>query len=148
MTKHFLKVNLNPVRCYISRRFTLEHISYKPCSSGLLSRVKHYVSKTSLITIYYSIFNSHLVYACEVWGQNQNNLLFMWGTHLYMSLFPSVHLSDRRASYLRNYTSSDHNFWYTYVKWRYLQGFFHFYKTLNFWAVRGVKGQKIAQNQQ
>ena len=29
-----------------------------------------------LRTIYYSIFNSHLIYACEIWGQNQNNLPF------------------------------------------------------------------------
>ena len=29
-----------------------------------------------LRTIYYSIFNSHLIYACEIWGQNQNNLQF------------------------------------------------------------------------
>ena len=29
-----------------------------------------------LRTIYYSIFNSHLIYACEIWGQNQNNLRF------------------------------------------------------------------------
>ena len=25
--------------------------------------------------------------------------------------------------------------------------FFHFYEILTFWAVRGVKGQKIAQNE-
>ena len=29
-----------------------------------------------LRTIYYSIFNSHLIYACEVWGQDQNSLWF------------------------------------------------------------------------
>ena len=29
-----------------------------------------------LRTIYYSIFNSHLIYACEIWGQNQNSLCF------------------------------------------------------------------------
>ena len=29
-----------------------------------------------LRTIYYSIFNSHLIYACEIWRQNQNNLWF------------------------------------------------------------------------
>ena len=27
-------------------------------------------------TIYYSLFNSHLIYACEIWGQIQNNTLF------------------------------------------------------------------------
>ena len=34
-----------------------------------------YVPKFLLKTIYYSIFNSDLIYGCEVWGQNQNNLL-------------------------------------------------------------------------
>ena len=41
---------------------------------------------------------------------------FMWGTHLYMSLFPSVHPFVRHAPCLRNHTSSDHNYWCTYVK--------------------------------
>ena len=100
--------------------------------------------------------------------------IFRWGTHLYMSLFPSVRPSVRRAPYLRNRTSSgymeffcilifwllergvgvkgqkkpkmknndyirhapylrnsvayDHDFWYTCVKWWYLQAFFHFSK--------------------
>ena len=29
-----------------------------------------------LQTIYYSLFNSHLIYGCEIWGQNQTNLWF------------------------------------------------------------------------
>ena len=35
----------------------------------------HYVPKFLLKTIYYSILNSHLRNGCEVWGQNQNNVL-------------------------------------------------------------------------
>ena len=42
---------------------------------GLLSKIIHYVPKCLLKTIYYSIFNSYLIYGCEVWGQNQNNVL-------------------------------------------------------------------------
>ena len=30
--------------------------------------------------------------------------------------------------YLRNRTSYDHNFWYTYVKWWYLQAYFSFFQ--------------------
>ena len=49
--------------------------------------------------------------------------------------------------YLRNHTSYDCSFWYTCVKWYYLQGvFFHFFKILIFCVVRGVKGQKMVQN--
>ena len=33
-----------------------------------------YIPKFLLKTIYYSIFNSHLIYACQVWGQNENFL--------------------------------------------------------------------------
>ena len=44
-------------------------------------------------------------------------LIFRWGTHLYiMSLFLSIRPSVYCAVYLRNRTSSGHNFWYTYVK--------------------------------
>ena len=33
---------------------------------GVLSKIRHYVPKFFLKTIYYSIFNSHLIYACQV----------------------------------------------------------------------------------
>ena len=38
---------------------------------GLLSKVRYYVPKYLLRTIYFSIFNSHIIYTCQVWGQNQ-----------------------------------------------------------------------------
>ena len=37
-------------------------------SIGLLSKIRHYVPKHLLRTLYYSLFNSHLIYACEIWG--------------------------------------------------------------------------------
>ena len=43
---------------------------------GLLSKIRHYVPKHFLQTLYYSLFNSHLICACEIWGQNQTNHLF------------------------------------------------------------------------
>ena len=45
-------------------------------SIGLLSKIKHYVPMHPLRTIYYSFFNSYLIYACEICGQNQNSLRF------------------------------------------------------------------------
>ena len=51
-------------------------------SIGLLSKIKDYVPMHLLRTIYYSIFNSHLIYACEIWGQNQNSLRFTKVTKL------------------------------------------------------------------
>ena len=40
----------------------------------------------------------------------------------------------------------DHDFWYTWVKWWYIQPFFHFFKFLIFRLVRRVKVQKMVQN--
>ena len=53
--------------------------------------------------------------------------------------------SIHHAPYLRNSIAYDHVFWYTCVKWWYLQIFFQFFKILTFWVVSGVKGQKMAQ---
>ena len=64
-----------------------------------------------------------------------------------LSVCPSNRPFVRCTPYLRNHTSSGHNFWYKYIKWWYLQAFFSFFLILIFWAVRGVKGQKIAQNE-
>ena len=33
---------------------------------GILSKISHYLPKFLLKTIYFSIFNSHLIYACQV----------------------------------------------------------------------------------
>ena len=50
---------------------------------------------------------------------------------------------NRHAPYPKNSIAYDHEFWYTCVKWWYLQVFFFFFFYIFiFWAVRGVKGQK------
>ena len=38
---------------------------------GLLAKLRHYTAKFLLRGIYYSLFNSHLIYACQVWGQKE-----------------------------------------------------------------------------
>ena len=48
--------------------------------------------------------------------------------------------------YLRNHTSYDCYLLYICIKWQYLQVFFHSLKILIFQVVRGLKGQKMAQN--
>ena len=40
-------------------------------SIGLLSKIRHYIPKHLLRKLYYSLFNSHLIYACEIWGQTK-----------------------------------------------------------------------------
>ena len=77
-----------------------------------------------------------------------------WGAHLYMSLFlsvclticlsvcPSVFPSVHCAQCLRNRTSPDHNFWYTYVKWWYLWLLFSCFQNFDFLGCYGGKRAK------
>ena len=41
---------------------------------GLLAKICHYTPKFLLKTIYYSLFNSHLIYACQIWEQTKTDL--------------------------------------------------------------------------
>ena len=43
-------------------------------ASGILSKTRYYVPKFLLKTICYSLFNSHFIYACQVWDQNKKYL--------------------------------------------------------------------------
>ena len=51
-------------------------------SISQLSKIRYYVPKNLLTTIYHSIFNSHLICACGIWGQNQTNCYFKKLLHL------------------------------------------------------------------
>ena len=37
-------------------------------ANGMLSKVRHYVTKNELISIYHAIFASHLRYGCQIWA--------------------------------------------------------------------------------
>ena len=39
-------------------------------ANGMLSKIRHYVNKSTLRTLYFSTFSSHLGYCCQIWGQN------------------------------------------------------------------------------
>ena len=43
-------------------------------SIGLLSKIRHYVPMHLLRTTHYSIFNSYLIYACEMGNKTKNSL--------------------------------------------------------------------------
>ena len=78
---------------------------------------------------------------------------YLGHTPLYVtsSVRLSICLPIHRTPYLRNHTSSNHDFWYAGVKLWYLQAFFHFFEILIFGLGGGgcvcVKGQKVAQNE-
>ena len=40
--------------------------------TGLLAKIRHFTPKHLLKTLYFSLFNSNLVYGCQIWGQDQN----------------------------------------------------------------------------
>ena len=44
-------------------------------ATGMLSRIRHFVSTDTLRSIYFGIFSSHLTYCSIIWGQalNKNN---------------------------------------------------------------------------
>ena len=54
--------------------YLLELIPKLNRTVGLLSKIRHYMSKPLLRTIYYYLFNSHLIYACKTWGQSKTEL--------------------------------------------------------------------------
>ena len=41
---------------------------------GLICKIKHHVPKFLLKALYYTIFHSHLIYVCPMWGQSFNTL--------------------------------------------------------------------------
>ena len=44
-------------------------------ANGVLAKLRHYVPNDLQKTVYYSVFDSHMNYACQVWGQSKNRLL-------------------------------------------------------------------------
>ena len=39
---------------------------------GMLAKIRHFVDKSTLRNIYFSIFSSILTYGCQIWGQHQS----------------------------------------------------------------------------
>ena len=138
----------------VSLKFAFEKIKFK---------VLHYIQHNFICQYpgfskdQISMFKSHVInyfilkfcHNCNGYIKGDKYFFFRWGTHLYItfSVCPSVRPSICRTPYLRSRTSSNHDFWYTCVKWWYLQVFFLFSEILIFWAVSGVNRQKIAQNE-
>ena len=41
-------------------------------ANGALSKLRHFVSEKILLSLYYSLFHSHMSYAALIWGQREN----------------------------------------------------------------------------
>ena len=86
-----INIRLNGQRLYPSSYIKYlgvlldEHLSWKPHtnelikklnrSNSMLAKIRHYVNKNTIRSLYFSIFYSHINYCCQVWGQNGNCLL-------------------------------------------------------------------------
>ena len=46
-------------------------------ANGMISKARHYLKEdpTNLLTIYHSIFSSHMLYGCQIWGQTDTKYL-------------------------------------------------------------------------
>ena len=44
-------------------------------ANGILAKTRHFVPRKEMLSIYYSIFSSHLLYGCQAWGQHANQHL-------------------------------------------------------------------------
>ena len=42
-------------------------------ANGILAKTGHFVPKHEILSIYHSIFSSHILYGCQTWGQHTNN---------------------------------------------------------------------------
>ena len=42
-------------------------------ANGALCKIRHFVPKSVLLSVYYGIFNSHMQYACQVWAQHETS---------------------------------------------------------------------------
>ena len=49
-------------------------------SNGILAKLRHYTSRPTLISVYYSIFYSHIIYGCPVWSLSTSNNLNLIST--------------------------------------------------------------------
>lgn len=44
------------------------------CAVGMLAKIRHYITNETLKSVYFSIFNSHLLYGLQVWSLGNNPL--------------------------------------------------------------------------
>ena len=66
----YLGVHLDP---FLNWSYHVDSLAPKLTrASGMLAKVRHYVSGSTLRNIYFGIFHSLLTYGAQVWGQTQN----------------------------------------------------------------------------
>ena len=57
----------------LSFKYHVENLRFKlNRAHSLLAKIRHYVQAGLCRTLYFPLFDSHLRYGCQIWGQNQN----------------------------------------------------------------------------
>ena len=55
---------------FVSWDFHISRLSNKLSrANGILSKLRHLTTKEILLSVYYAIFYSHMIYGCLVWSQ-------------------------------------------------------------------------------
>ena len=61
---------------HLEKSFFVEYLDMTICGKlaniKIMVQLKHYVSKATLISVYYSLIYPYLTYACTLWGNNYN----------------------------------------------------------------------------
>ena len=68
----YLGIHLTPTLTWNTH--LLELIPKLNRAVALLCKIRHYTPKPLPRTIYYSLFNSHLIYACQTWRQSKTEI--------------------------------------------------------------------------
>ena len=58
---------------FLSWDFHISQLSNKLSrANGILSKLRHFTTKEILLSVYYAIFYSHMIYSCLVWSLTKN----------------------------------------------------------------------------
>ena len=115
-----INIKLNGKRLYPSKYIKYlgvlldEHLSWSPHineltkklnkSNSMLSKIRHYVNKNAIRSLYFTLFSSHIGYCCQVWGQVGN---------YHLNKIHSLQRSALRIINFRPFRSDVSNLFYT-----------------------------------
>ena len=61
------------IDCHLTWHDHIDYICGKISKNiNIIVKLKHHVSKATLISLYYSLICPYLIYACTLWGNNYN----------------------------------------------------------------------------
>ena len=120
-------------------------------ANGALGKLRHFVFPKTLTSVYYAIFNSHLNYGSQVWGQNQNYvtnriLTLQKSAIRIMSNVPRrTHTAPlfHNLSILKLFDQIQCHMFYSYIKFLIIKLLYLSVKLLQLCCIRITPGTKI-----